>query len=267
MDILHFENDNPEGINYREIKTLISKAFEKAKSESKKSSRPGWYAYISDNLKNTSPSERTIGRYYKKYIEGKLDEIGQPKEDIIDEMSIWLGYDSFADFCHKNFSGDDLVSEDNNPIPIEEERNKREKRIGQSGFIQSTIGQKSYLKGGVTGLGIAAIIGFSSYLGINGETSSDCMYWKGTHYEMIECNKAINPNVDIKPYNESQFKHFKKVTPTDTTTFFRAGIPVVWYVKIDGEPEFYSADGKHPINGRELKRVTPYIVDKYVFNK
>lgn len=267
MDTLHFENDNPEGINYREIKTLISKAFEKAKSESKKSSRPGWYAYISDNLKTTSPSERTIGRYYKKYIEGKLDEIGQPKEDIIDEMSIWLGYDSFADFCHKNFSGDDLVSEDNNPIPIEEERNKRDKRIGQSGFVQSTIGQKSYLKGGVTGLGIAAIIGVSSYLGLSGTSSSECMYWENTHYEKIKCDEEIHPNIEKEPYDEKLYKYFQRIEPTSATTFFEAGKAIVWYIKIDGEVEFYSSPGNHPINGKQLRPVTTYIIEKYIFNQ
>lgn len=260
MDILHLENDNPEGINYREIKTLISKAFEKAKSESKKSSRPGWYAYISDNLKNTSPSERTIGRYYKKYIEGKLDEIGQPKEDIIDEMSIWLGYDSFADFCHKNFSGDDLIYEDNNPVNNKEEEKEV---IGQSGFSQGWLGQKNYLKGGVAGLGIAAIIGFSSYLGLSGMASSECMYWENTHYEKINCDEEIHPETIIIPYDEQMVKYFYKIEPTDTTTYFRAGKAVVWYIKIDGEVEFYSSSGKHPIIGKQLKPVTPYIVDKY----
>lgn len=266
MNITGLENVNPEGINYREIKGLISHAFEKARSESKRSSKPGWYAYISDNLKNTSPSERTIERYYKKYIGGKLDEIGQPKEDIIDELSIWLGYKSFADFCFQNFSDEKNIQK-KIPILTEEHKNESEEVENQLSFLQNTSGKKNYLKGGVTGLGIATIIGFSSYLGLNGEKPAECMYWKDSHYERVACEKEVHPNAEKELYDERLYKYFYRIEITDTTTFFRAGVPIVWYVKIDGEPEFYSADGRHPINGKELKPVTPYIIEKYVFDK
>jgi len=264
MNILHLENDNPEGINYREIKKLIIQAFEKARSESKRNSKPGWYAYISDNLKSTSPSERTMERYYKKYIDGKLDEIGQPKEDIIDEISKWLGYENFADFCRKNFQETNDEKEKKN-IPQKEKKEiitevEEERKFGFS----SNKTSNNYIKGGLVGLGIAVIAGLGSYLGVNGKNSIDCMYWDNNHYTKIDCNEKIDPETTIIPYNEQLFKYFFKIEATDTTTFFKAGEAVVWYVKVDGEPEFFSTDGKHPINGKELKKVTPYIIEKYV---
>lgn len=260
-----FGNENPEGINYTEIKALITQAFDKAKSESRRNSKPGWYQYISDNLKNTSPSEKTLERYYKKYIEGKSNEIGQPKEDIIDEISIWLGYKGFAEFCHTNFPGvKGNYSEEEN-VDGKERRNETNNKTSLA--LRNVSGGKNYLKMSFAGLGIAAMAGLGTYWGMAPEKNTECMYWGENHYLKIDCSEEIHPETSVVPYDEQLFKYFFQIEPTDTTTFFKAGNPVVWYVKVDGKPEFFSADGRHPINGKELKKVTPYIVNKYVLKR
>ena len=67
----------------------------------------------------------------------------------------------------------------------------------------------------------------------------------------------------IIPIDEN-LKELNKITVSDSTIFFKAGKPKVWYYKVDGVPEFYDGPGFHPLKGKCLKPVTQYIIDKYV---
>lgn len=249
------KNDFSLEENYLEKKKLTEMIFEKAKSESREVAKTALANYIDEN---SFLKFKTSTRMYDRYILGD-SKVSIPTTYSLNSATKFIGYNSFADFCLQNFSDEKKTAH------IEENKNEIEKSTDQFGFLQKTSGKKSYLKGGMTGLGIATIIGFSSYLGINGETSAECMYWKNTHYEKIICDEKVHPNIEKEPYDEQLFNYFHRIQPSDTTTYFRAGKPVIWYLKIDGEVEFYSSPGNHPITGKQLKPVTPYIVDKYIF--
>ncbi len=91
------------------------------------------------------------------------------------------------------------------------------------------------------------------------------MVWKKTQYEKVSCEKAYG--LKIEPLDEKKLITFKKVDVTIATTFFNASNanPLVWYFKHpNGDLEYFTAPGLHPLNGGTLKAVTPYIIEKYV---
>lgn len=98
--------------------------------------------------------------------------------------------------------------------------------------------------------------------------SKHCMQWKVDHYELTDCESVplgIVDNPDgIKPYNEIEFNR-KKLTVCDTTTFFNSNNkPIVWYSKQHNVIEFFNMDGSHPVTSCELRRITSYMINKYV---
>ena len=239
------KNDSQEE-NHQEKKKLTELIFEKAKSESMEKAKSALANYIEDNSELNS---KTLTRMYDRYIMGD-NKKPIPTMFNLNLAAQFIGYESFAEFCHKIFiQKPDLIDEMN--------EDEKQNNFGSSVLKSS---KKNYLKTGLLGLGVASVIGLSSYLGGN---STDCMFWDETHYSAINCDEKIHPETDVIPYDEQLIKYFYKIEPTDTTTFFKAGEAVVWYVKIDGKPELFSAGGKHPINGKELRKITPYIVEKY----
>lgn len=92
--------------------------------------------------------------------------------------------------------------------------------------------------------------------------SGDCMYWLEDHYEPIACDQKI-PNTMIIALDAMRLKNFRKITRPDTLTYHDIG--KVWYSKINGNIEYFTSGGAHPVVfGRELKPVTPYIIDKHI---
>ena len=71
----------------------------------------------------------------------------------------------------------------------------------------------------------------------------------------------------IEPYDKKRFENFRIVDVDITTSFFseQNQKPLLWYYKTEnGEIEYYTAPGLHPVNGKTLKAVTEYIIEKYV---
>lgn len=94
----------------------------------------------------------------------------------------------------------------------------------------------------------------------------ECMEWKEDHYELVNCKSEhigfANIKI-IKPYNEVEFER-KELKVCDTTKFFNGEKPIVWYSKKNSVIQFFNMDGENPENNTELKKVTPYIIEKYV---
>lgn len=94
----------------------------------------------------------------------------------------------------------------------------------------------------------------------------ECMQWKENHYEMVDCKSdklLLTNNCKPEPYNKEEFAR-KKLKVCDTTTFFKADKPIVWYCKKNNSVCFFNMDGKNPENGAELKQITQHMIDKYV---
>nr|WP_199001145.1 hypothetical protein [Flavobacterium sp. ASV13] len=89
-----------------------------------------------------------------------------------------------------------------------------------------------------------------------------CMQWTGDHYEIVDCSlKAPDNNIELLDPN---VVNLKKIKVCDTTVFFKNEKAIVWYTKAGNKVEFFNTHGLHPENGKSLKAITPYIIDKYV---
>lgn len=93
-----------------------------------------------------------------------------------------------------------------------------------------------------------------------------CMQWSGNHYEEVNCDLKIQ---EIGTYNvaeplDERIINLRKIQVCDTTTFFKNGEAVIWYVKVGDSVEFFNTHGRHPENKKPLRPVTQYIIDKYL---
>jgi len=79
-------------------------------------------------------------------------------------------------------------------------------------------------------------------------------------------------SAEVIPLNQYVLDNFKKITVSDTTTFFKNGdydMPVVWYGKSSNkkEHEYFNRPGLHPETGKTLKPISRYIIKKYILSK
>lgn len=135
---------------------------------------------------------------------------------------------------------------------------------------QKTNKKKNWKK--KVGIGLLALAGVFSV----GYTAKDliiqdkeCMQWQTDHYEYIDCDNSNSLGIleiPVEPADKSKAK-LRKIEVTENTTFFVNDKPVVWYSKVNGEPEFFNTNGFHPITGKPLKPITKYMIDKWVKNK
>jgi hypothetical protein len=89
-----------------------------------------------------------------------------------------------------------------------------------------------------------------------------CMYWAGDHYQQVSCNQKIE-NTLVIALDSEKINHFRKITQPDTITQRSKGI--VWYVKVNGNIEFYTSGGDHPVHSElRLRPITDYIIRKYI---
>lgn len=99
-----------------------------------------------------------------------------------------------------------------------------------------------------------------------------CMVWNGDHYDIVPCNVQGNSFAGaavIVPLDKETFAYQKKIEVCDTTVFFLPnGLPRIWYCKTGKDKiEYFSYHGIHPVTGKTLKKITPYMINKYVKHK
>ncbi len=93
------------------------------------------------------------------------------------------------------------------------------------------------------------------------QRGTGCMQWQGDHYEKVDCGVEGSART-VLGFDEGQFA-VRKVKVCDTTTFFRDGKPVLWYLKHDNTYDFFDHPGYHPeFIDRRLKPVSRYIARK-----
>ena len=100
------------------------------------------------------------------------------------------------------------------------------------------------------------------YLGF---LKKSCMQWSGNHYEEVSCDLKVQEggiyNV-VEPLDERVI-NLRKIQVSDTTTFFKNDIAIIWYAKVGDSVEFFNTHGRHPESKKPLRPVTQYIIDKY----
>lgn len=122
---------------------------------------------------------------------------------------------------------------------------------------------------------IMGLLGFTALFSI-GYTAKDlvlpekqCMQWQADHYELIDCQSNVNSLYAASPIIpiDKDMLELNKLKVCDSTAFFEGGKAIIWYCKVDDNPEFFDGPGFHPITGKALRPVTEYIIDKYVKEK
>ncbi len=234
------------------IEQIVKEMFEKAKPNCTSHKKNALSTYLEDYFEqqNNRLSYRTFTRAYEKYIEGK--EQSSPSVQSVNFFSNYLGYESYLDYREKN----DFQKVKGRPRPIE--------RILK--WLKLWSGYKKFLLIG----GLILSLGFSVlmvkkdfFLHRNAIEDTTCMVWKSSVYERIPCDSI---EIGIQPFDYEKLKYFKKIKVNPAYPFFdEYGNARVWYYKLNKKTvEFFSAPGVHPISGKTLKAVTPYIIEKYV---
>lgn len=105
--------------------------------------------------------------------------------------------------------------------------------------------------------------------GLNAELENRCMTWAINRYEEVSCNTKpySEYGTEVLGYDEVKIKNFKKIDVNMATEFFAStnNKPLVWYTKNkNGEIEYFTSPGLHPITGKTLDEITTYIIQKYV---
>ncbi|HEX8562695.1 MAG TPA: hypothetical protein VF676_06925 [Flavobacterium sp.] len=163
----------------------------------------------------------------------------------------------FKDKYEEDVTGSSPKAETDNitPEPSGKEDSGEELSTAFSaGSLQKNT-RRRYIFAGTLLLILSTIMGLSFW------RKPQCMVWNEVRYVEAACNEA--GMTEIVPYDEKLFESMKKVYPSDTTTFFKNGAPILWYSKQGTDVEFFTYHGRHPLTGTPLKAVSRYIVQKY----
>ena len=88
------------------------------------------------------------------------------------------------------------------------------------------------------------------------------MYCAGDHYEQVPCKKKFGDTLVIA-LDPEKLSTFRKITRPDTIT--KKSLGNIYYVKFNGDREYFTADGRHPVDRKlHLKPITDYIIDRYI---
>lgn len=222
---------------------IVIAAFKKAKNEYVNTKKYRLSEYISDQVEemsNIRVTSRTFVSYYEKYIEKK--EIKTiPRHENIEYLCQFLGYDSFENYVNEKQHQDTATPIQENPI----KKPEKEKRIVTTLWIIAIL--------------VIGVFGYNK-LELN-NTPSECMIWVNDHYEAVDCSGKRG---EVKLDQETLEKMHQLIGLCKGSTFFLPNDePVVWYDKHHNKLTFFTKEGIHPTNGRTLKPVTPYIINKY----
>jgi hypothetical protein len=108
---------------------------------------------------------------------------------------------------------------------------------------------------------LGILIVAASYFGID-SFQKKCMVWvENSHYEKIKCEEA-----NAVPIETDLLLKFKRIDPDCNYPFFNLnGTANLWYGKsINGEYEYFSYLAGHPITGKTLKEITPYMIKEHI---
>ena len=220
----------------KRIEEIVLKVFEKAKKEHASHTRFALSNHISEH---SDLSSKTLERAYDRYI-NKQRKHGAPHADSVNLFCLYLGYENYADYLKHN------------------RKNSKERK-----WITITV---SIVFGS-----ILLILGVQYWPVIDrmeNNPENQCMAWADSLYVKVDCTTQpfSEFGTKVEPMDQSKLDNLKKVKVNMATSFFTEnGKPMIWYYKSkDGEMEYFTAPGLHPITGETLKKITPYIIETYV---
>lgn len=216
------------------MKEFLEEIFSKAEKESGVESLRGKCEYISESLLEDFKyplSYKSLERYYK----GK----SSPKGESKDVLAKYLGYSNFNEY----------ILDKNSPVGKNVEVEMPKSNYAIKGFRQWAL------------IALIPLIGTAGYIGfMNG--SEECMVWVEDHYESKKCEGGPGEQA----YRAYLVENFRQIEVSDTTTFFKNGEVQVWYDKFNNELYYFTAPGINPENGKTLRPITNYMINKYVLS-
>lgn len=279
-----------------EKKKLLEEVYEKASSETSETSFSGILKYLEIQLRDEFQivlSYKTFENYYKTIVENDQDY--NIKTQILDDLSKYVDYDNFKEYCaewktfeHKVTEGASkvIVHVINKPLLTMPEFLTKQSNLGIIGVLlvcsafagNKILNDKKESEGikqeqmienipieNMSKTSFTKMPSTGKFL--QPENSSvvnvkekECMYWDLDHYERTFCNENANGKNVIAYQPESG--NLRKIMRPDTLTVENA-FGKVWYVKSNHHVEFFNTYGQHPENDKTLKQATKYIISKY----
>ncbi|WP_338376369.1 hypothetical protein [uncultured Flavobacterium sp.] len=188
------------------------------------------------------------------FFKGKTET---PKHDLIDIMALLVGLEPrpLTKYLKSN--------EVEKPPVIINVVNANSEEKKSDDFVKKPSKGFNKIKYIIIALMIFIVGFFFMYLFNN---KKKCMQWQNNHYVEVECEVKNFANInDVVPINTNQFS-LEKIEVDSTTVFFKGDKPLVFYCKVNGEPEYFNQLGMHPETGKALKPISHYIIDKYIKN-
>lgn len=263
-------------------KLLINEVFEKIKSKSEKDTKNGWATDLSDDIERKLGfiiSVKTLSRYHDSFITGIKEETGI-ENLILNKLSEYLDYKDFTEFSRTFVKKDDEANKTTVKISVDKDEESLTEKL--SNIIINITNEQNFKmpefmkKNGMGIMEIVLLICFTTGTvafsknpstqtqGFAGILQSDakCMYWDKSEYKLVDCQDK-NPIYNHKiSFDYEKMTYLKRIERKDTLTVENA-YGKVWYSKYNGIVEFFTDDGVDPNNGRELRKATEYIIDKY----
>lgn len=253
-----------------ERKKLLEDVFEKVSNETPETSFSGITKYLERTLFDDyriTLSYKSFETYYKAIVEREEDYNIKPI--ILDDLSRYLGFESFNDYCSgwKSFEykihqalSNLVITVINKPILKMPEFLIKQSSLGIGGFIIVALFLTGnvYLSNKKNNQESSTSFGFLSSAP---EKKKECMYWDKSQYRLAYCDDK-DPHKELKPLDTVVLKYFKMITRKDTLTVDKA-FGKVWYSKYNGNVEFFTMDGINPENGKDLRFATEYMIDTY----
>lgn len=182
----------------------------------------------------------------KNFIEGKTIN---PNYIYVEILAILINYNP-RPFSALNFP----INSDNYT------KNNEEKSLLN---ITDNTNEKTSQKG----IKLNAFLGglvllFGSTFWIIAKPNKECMYWDINQYIACKCKTQI-ANKEVIALDEFKLQNFKRIENYKNINVEE--ISNLWYTKINRDSiDVFTLQGAHPINNKDLKRVTPYIYKKYI---
>jgi hypothetical protein len=263
-----------------ERKKLLEEAFEKASSETPETSFSGILKNLEIVLRDDYKiilSYKTFENYYKAIVREEGDYPIKPA--VLDDLSRYLGFDSFNDYCSGWKSFEYMINQAlsklvitviNKPIIKMPEFFTKQSSMGIFGVLlicgffagNKILAEQKGIRDSQEKISGNEEIIIKKPNGIIGNhLEKKYMYWENDKY--IGTDSAyINPGIEVIAMNKSLLLHLKKINRPDTLTIENSK-GKVWYDKSDNNVEFFTSPGIHPENGKALKDVSETIINNH----
>lgn len=248
-----------------EKKRLLEEVYERASSTTTETSFNGILLHLERILEDDFEplSYKSFENYYKTIVENDQDY--NIKRPILDNLSRYLEYDNFKEYCAgwktiehtiQQAISKIMITIINKPIFTMPNFLKQ----NGPGIVEMAFVLLLVSGGIVFSKDKNGPFGFSSLWGTPA-IEKPYMYWDEDRY-IASDSSYINPQTEVVPMDPNRFIYQKKITRPDTLTV-ENGDHKVWYDKTNNHVEFFTNYGMHPENGKALKIATGHIIETY----